>query len=219
MIHLKNIFKKFVDGKTFVVALHDINLEIKKGEFVTITGQSGSGKTSVLNLIGGLDSPTHGTISINEKDISQYSDKELSQYRNQSVGFVFQEFHLEQFLTVLENVLLPTYFNHQKKDDTNRAKELISEVGLQTKTNARVNQLSGGEKQRTAIARALINSPKIILADEPTGNLDAATGKKIIDILKNLHQKHGITLIIATHDQKIAESADRTIQIKDGKIC
>jgi putative ABC transport system ATP-binding protein len=219
MIHLKNISKKFVDGKTFVTALHDINLEIKKGEFVAITGPSGSGKTSVLNLIGGLDSPTHGTISINEKDISKYSDKELSKYRNRSVGFVFQEFHLEQFLTVLENVLLPTYFNHHKKEDAHRAKELISEVGLSDRATSHTNQLSGGQKQRTAIARALINNPQIILADEPTGNLDAATGAKILEILKTLHKKHGITLVIATHDEKIASSADRIIKIKDGKIC
>ena len=192
MIHLKNIYKKFVDGKAVVHALHDVNLEIKKGEFVALTGPSGSGKTSVLNLIGGLDSPTSGTIFIDGKDISKDSDKELSHYRNESVGFVFQEFHLEPFLTVLENVLLPTYFNHHQKTDENRAKELIAEVGISEKSHSRVNQLSGGQKQRTAIARALINNPQIIIADEPTGNLDMATGAKIIDILTKLHKEHGL---------------------------
>lgn len=219
MIQLKNIYKKFVDGKVVVHALHDINLEIKKGEFVALTGPSGSGKTSVLNLIGGLDSPTSGTIFIDQKDISNYTDKELSRYRNESVGFVFQEFHLEPFLTVLENVLLPTYFNHHKKTDEHRAKELISEIGISEKAHSRVNQLSGGQKQRTAIARALINNPQIIIADEPTGNLDVATGGKIIEILGKLHKEHGLTIIIATHDEGIAHRADRIIKIKDGKIC
>jgi len=219
MIQLKNILKKFIDGKAATVALHDLNLEIKKGEFVAIMGASGSGKTSVLNLIGGLDTPTSGHIFINEKDISNYSDKELSKYRNQSIGFVFQEFHLEPFLTILENVLLPTYFNHHKQEDEGRAKELIAEVELGERAHSKVNQLSGGQKQRTAIARSLINKPQIILADEPTGNLDAATGEKILEILINLHKKHGVTLIIATHDQKIASSADRIVKIKDGKTC
>lgn len=219
MIQLKNISKKFTDGKSSVEALKNINLEIKDGEFVAIIGPSGSGKTSLLNIIGGLDSPTQGAVFVDKKDISKHSDKELSNYRNRSIGFVFQEFHLEQFFTVLKNVLLPTYFNHHKKDDQIRAKKLIDEVGLKDKTNTHAHQLSGGQKQRTAIARAFINNPKIILADEPTGNLDKETGEKIINLLKSLHKKHGLTLIIATHDKDIAESADRIIELKNGKIC
>lgn len=218
MIQLKNICKKFVSGKTSNSALSDINLSIKEGEFVALMGPSGSGKSTLLNLMGGLESPSEGTILINEKDISEHGDKELSHYRNNTIGFIFQEFHLEQFLTVKENVLLPTHFNHPSKHDEAYAEKLIKEVELGNKIDSKITELSGGQKQRTAIARALINHPKIILADEPTGNLDFKTGETIIGLLKSLHKIHKTTLIIATHDHAVAKAAGRIVHIEDGKI-
>lgn len=218
MIQLKNISKKFISGNSSVSALLDINLTIKEGEFVALVGPSGSGKSTLLNLIGGLENPTEGSILINEKDISEYKDKALSKYRNDTVGFIFQEFHLEPFLTVKENVLLPTYFNHASKHDEIYAEKLIREVELGNKIDSRINELSGGQKQRAATARALINHPKIILADEPTGNLDIKTGETIIQLLKKLHKTHKVTLIIATHDKAVANSADKIIEIEDGRL-
>lgn len=217
MIQIKNVSRKFVSGKSSVNALTDISLEIKEGQFIALMGPSGSGKSTLLNLIGGLDTPTEGKILINEKDISTYKDKELSAYRNTMVGFVFQEFHLEQFLSVKDNVLLPTFFNHQSKKDREYAEKLIKEVELTAKTDAKISELSGGQKQRAAIARALINKPKIILADEPTGNLDLKTGETIIKLLKSLQHLHKVTLIIATHDPLIAKSSEKIIELKDGQ--
>lgn len=218
MIQLKNISKKFVSGNSSTNALSDINLTIKENEFIALMGPSGSGKSTLLNLIGGLENPTEGLILINEKDISEYKDKALSKYRNTTIGFIFQEFHLEPFLTIKENVLLPTYFNHPSAHDEIYAEKLIKEVELLNKIDAKVNELSGGQKQRTAIARALINHPKIILADEPTGNLDLKTGETIIQLLKDMHKIHKITLIIATHDHAIARAAEKIIEIQDGKL-
>lgn len=218
MIQLKNISKKFVSGNSATNALFDINLEIKEGQFIALVGPSGSGKSTLLNLIGGLDTPSEGSILIHNVDISELNDKELSKYRNTTVGFVFQEFHLEPFLTVKRNVMLPTYFNHPTKEDEIHAEKLIKEVELSNKIDSNVNELSGGQKQRVAIARALINKPKIILADEPTGNLDLKTGQTIINLLKTLQKKHKITLIIATHDPLVAKAAEKVIEIEDGKI-
>lgn len=218
MIILKNITKNFNSGKSSFKALKDINLEIKKGEFVAIIGPSGSGKTTLLNIIGGLDTPTKGEVLFNKKNISSFDDDKLSKYRNSFVGFIFQEFHLDPHLTVKENVLLPTFFNHKSKKDEFNAEKLIKEVKLWSKINSKTSELSGGEKQRTAIARALINNPQIIIADEPTGNLDTSTGKTIIALLKNLHKSHNITLIVATHDQKIAKLAKKIIKISAGEI-
>lgn len=218
MIQLKNISKKFISGNSSTNAIIEINLTIKEGEFIAIMGPSGSGKSTLLNLIGGLENPTEGSILINEKDISEYKDKELSRYRNNIIGFIFQEFHLEPFLNVKENVLLPTYFNHPSKYDETYAEKLIREVELTNKTDAKTTELSGGQKQRATIARALINHPKIILADEPTGNLDLKTGETIIQLLKDLHKKHKVMLIIATHDHAIAKAAEKIIEIQDGKL-
>lgn len=218
MIILKNITKDFNSGKSSFKALKDINLEIKKGEFVAIIGPSGSGKTTLLNIIGGLDTPTKGEVLFNKKNISSFDDDKLSKYRNSFVGFIFQEFHLDPHLTVKENVLLPTFFNHKSKKDELNAEKLIKEVKLWSKMNSKTSELSGGEKQRTAIARALINNPQIIIADEPTGNLDTSTGETIIALLKNLHKSHNITLIVATHDQKIAKLAKKIIKISAGEI-
>ena len=181
-------------------------------------GPSGSGKSTLLNLIGGLDTPSEGSIFVEGKDISELNDKELSKYRNNTIGFVFQEFHLEPFLSVKNNVLLPTYFNHPSKHDEVYAEKLIKEVELSNKIDSKINELSGGQKQRSAIARALINKPKIILADEPTGNLDLKTGQTIIDLLKKLQKTHNITLIIATHDPLVAKAAEKIIEIRDGQV-
>lgn len=218
MIQLKNISKKFISGKSGTEALININLKIKEGEFVALMGPSGSGKSTLLNLIGGLDTPSEGSILINDKDISEYKDKELSHYRNSIVGFVFQEFHLEPFLSVKQNILLPTYFNHASERENAYAEKLIKEVELANKIDTKITELSGGQKQRTAIARALINHPKIILADEPTGNLDMETGKTIIELLKRLHKIHKVTLIIATHDEAVAKAAEKIIKIIDGQL-
>jgi putative ABC transport system ATP-binding protein len=218
MIELKNISKTFQSGPFQTNALANINLSIKKGEFVTINGPSGSGKTTLLNIIGGLDSKTGGEIFVNNRDIGKLNDKDLSEYRNSEVGFVSQEFYFEPKLSVKDNVLLPTFFNHKTEKNEKRAEKLIEEVELTNKKKSKITELSGGQKQRTVIARALINNPTIILADEPTGNLDAKTGKTIIELLKNLHKTYKITLIIATHDAKIAEASERTIHLKEGRI-
>lgn len=218
MIVLQEIYKKFSSGKSKTDALIDVNLKIREGEFVAITGPSGSGKTTLLNIIGGLDSPTKGKVFINDFDLKHMNDDELSNYRNKQIGFIFQEFHLEPFLSVRKNILLPTLFDGHMHDVEAYADELLKEVKLVKKSHSKANELSGGEKQRTAIARALINKPKIIIADEPTGNLDQETGETIINLLKNLQKTHNITLIIATHDKEIARLAERIIHIEDGVI-
>ncbi len=217
MIEIKNLSKNFSSGKQPLHALDKVSLSIKEGQFVAIVGPSGSGKSTLLNLIGGLDTPTTGEIIIKNSHLSKLSDRELSHYRNHTVGFIFQEFHLEPFLTVKQNVLLPTVFNSNHHKET-EAESLIKEVGLQSKMNTKASELSGGQKQRTAIARALINNPHLILADEPTGNLDSATTHTIIDLLRDLQRLHGTTLIITTHDEKIAAKADKIIKIKNGKV-
>lgn len=218
MITLQNLNKVFRQNGTRIKALNNVSLTIKDGEFVAITGPSGSGKTTLLNIIGGLDRPSEGEVFINKKKINKLKDKEISAYRNHEVGFVFQEFYLEPFLSVSENILLPTFFSKNKIDKKPLLYSLLEEVSLKNRSSAPAKSLSGGGKQRVAIARALINTPKIILADEPTGNLDQATGKKIITLLKRLHKKHHATLIIATHDPLVSKSAERIIRIKDGKI-
>lgn len=210
MIEIKNLEKTFKKE----IALKKADFKIKKSEFVALVGPSGSGKSTLLQLIGGLDKPTKGEIKVEGEKINCYTDKELAAYRNQKIGFIFQEFHLEQHLTVLENILLPTYFGKTQPANPDK---LLAEVELINKKNAKALTLSGGQKQRIAIARALINKPKIILADEPTGNLDAETGNKIIKLLKKIHKAHKTTFLIATHDEKIAKIADRIIKIKDGQ--
>ena len=213
MIQITNLHKTFFNNHHPLQALRDFNLEIPKNQFLAIVGPSGSGKSTLLHLIGGLITPTEGHIFVNKKDLAKKSDSELSHYRNDHIGFIFQEFHLQPELTVLENVLLPSRFN-RKKPSLTYAKKIIKEVGLSDKLNSQVRDLSGGQKQRTAIARALINKPKILLADEPTGNLDDETGALIIKLLKSLHRSHKTTLIIATHDQKVAKSAQKTIKLQ-----
>ncbi len=220
MIVLKNVFKEYkLDGEIFT-ALKDINLKINEGEFTSIVGPSGCGKSTLMHLIGILDTPSRGTISIFDKDISKLSDDALSKLRNEFVGFIFQQFNLINKLTVLENILLPTIYNRNgfDYDPKIRALDLMERFGISAKSKSYPNKLSGGQQQRVAIARALINKPKLILADEPTGNLDSKTGEKIMQLLKELNSQDKITVVIVTHDNNIAQSAKRKIRMLDGEI-
>lgn len=222
MIRLKDISKFYTAQDETVEALQEVSLEIQDGEFVVIIGPSGSGKSTLLHLIGGLDIPTYGQIEVNGKILNELKDKALSRYRNQEIGFIFQDFYLAPHLTILENIQMPLAFSQRKKwreeNAEKKAKELLTLLHLQDRLHHKPTQISGGQKQRVAIARALINKPKILLADEPTGNLDSLTGKKIISMLKRIHQSQPITMIVVTHDPEIAKYADRTIKIKDGII-
>ena len=201
-----------------VPILHDINLEVREGEFLAIMGPSGSGKSTLMNLIGFLDRPTEGRIIIKGLDINKLSDKEVARLRGLEIGFVFQTFNLIPRLTALENVELPTYANTRSGVDTNeRAKELLKLVGLDDRMHHKPGELSGGQSQRVAIARALVNDPAILLADEPTGNLDSKTGCEILNLFKKLN-KDGRTIIMITHDLEIAGYADRIVLVKDGII-
>lgn len=220
MIQLKNIYKEYkLDGDVFT-ALKDINLEIKEGEFTAIVGPSGCGKSTLMHIIGLLDTPTRGKVIIEKKDASKLSDNELSKMRNNFVGFVFQQFNLINKLTVAENILLPTIYAREKLDfhPKKRAFELMERFGIEEKEKSYPNKLSGGQQQRVAIARALMNKPKVILADEPTGNIDSKTGHKILSLLADLNQKDKITLIVVTHDKAIAEMTRRQIRMLDGEI-
>jgi len=216
MIKLSNVSKTFTVGTEKIHALKGIDLHIQKGEFLAIVGPSGSGKSTLLHLIGGLDNPTDGMIEVNGENIGTMKDRKLSEYRSRQVGFIFQDFKLQPHLTVLENVRMPQLFSRRKKKQSSH--KMLESVGLKDREKHKPTEISGGQKQRAAIARALMNNPKLIIADEPTGNLDSMTGKKIIDLLKTIHQKNSVTLIIVTHDRNIAKHATRIIEIKDGKL-
>ena len=222
IIKLHQISKIFSAGGETVQALNNVNLEIEKGEFVAIVGPSGSGKSTLLHLIGGLDKPSEGEITVGGIALDSLKDRELSRYRSRQVGFIFQDFHLQPNLTITENVEVPLMFadTNIRKEATleKKARELLATVGLKDRLHHKPNQVSGGQKQRVAIARALINRPKIVLADEPTGNLDSVTAKKIITLLKRLHKEKDVTMIVVTHDREIARYAERIIEIKDGKL-
>jgi len=218
VIELKNLTKTYHLGDEALNALDGVDCTINAGEFVAITGPSGSGKSTLANIIGGLDKPSSGTVVVDGNDLSHVYDRQLSDYRNHHIGFVFQSFNLQGTQTALENVMLPLVFSRMKpKDRKARAKECLDAVGLGDRLEHKPSQLSGGQRQRVAIARALAVKPSIILADEPTGNLDSARGDEIMKLLRDLN-KQGITLIIITHDMSIARQADRVIQIKDGKM-
>jgi putative ABC transport system ATP-binding protein len=221
MIKFRNVWKIYkLDGDIEYQALKGVNLEIKEGEFVSITGPSGSGKSTLMHLIGLLDKPTKGEIFINGKNVTYLTDDQLSTLRNEFVGFVFQQFNLIPKLNVLENILLPTIYARKKLkyDPKKKALDLIKKFGLGGKECSYPNKISGGQQQRVAILRALIMEPKLILADEPTGNLDSKTGVEIMNLLKALNEKEGITVVLVTHEADIAAYGKRMIRIKDGKI-
>lgn len=219
MIQLKNVTKSYKLGGEEIYALDHVDLNIKEGEFVAIMGPSGSGKSTLANVIGGLDIPDSGDVIVGEDNISKLSDKVLSFYRNKKIGFIFQTFNLQAGYTALENVMIPLIFSKMPSGQRKtRAIECLKAVGLEDRMNHRPDQLSGGQRQRVCIARALANSPQIIIADEPTGNLDSKRGQEIVGLLKALNKKANITLIVITHDPEVAREADRVIKIHDGKI-
>lgn len=219
MIKLNSITKTYEMGDEEIRALADVNLLIRDGEFVAVMGPSGSGKSTLANIIGGLDTPTDGEVLVDERPLSKAGDKELSNYRNKKVGFVFQTFNLQSGYTALENVEVPLLFSKMApRKRRERAIECLKAVGLEDRMKHKPNQLSGGQRQRVSIARALAAGPEIIIADEPTGNLDSKKGLEIINLLKDLNRTHGITLIIITHDPNIAKMAHKIISIQDGRV-
>lgn len=221
MAHItaKDLTKEYALGKETVLALKGVNLEIAKGERIALVGRSGSGKSTLLQLIGGLDSPTRGTITVDSIDLGAMSDRDASDYRNKTVGFVFQFFYLQPYLTVSENVQIPLIFRGDPlASREQKANDALKEVGLSEMARRFPNQLSGGQMQRVAIARAIVHKPSILLADEPTGNLDEKTGGEIMELLLRLNKELHTTLIIVTHDSEVAKSADRVITMTDGLI-
>jgi putative ABC transport system ATP-binding protein len=219
IIELKDAWKIYQMGEVKVVALSGLNLAVQKGEFVSIMGPSGSGKSTAMNMIGCLDIPSKGIILLDGKDISKLRESDLAQIRGRKIGFIFQQFNLIPTLSALENIMLPMIFQGIPKDDRlERAKKLLKMVELDDRMDHKPNELSGGQQQRVAIARSLSNDPEVILADEPTGNLDSKTGSTVMDFLKKLHEEEGKTIIMVTHDEDVAKNADRIEYLKDGKI-
>ena len=219
LLELNNI-NKIYGEKVKTQVLYDINLKIEQSSFNSIVGASGSGKSTLMNIIGALDSPTNGALTIDGKDVLNLNKDKLSEFRNETIGFIFQFHYLLPEFTVLENVLLPAQIKYKKarREDIKRANELIERVGLSDIKNNKATEISGGQQQRAAIARALINTPKIILGDEPTGNLDSETSENVYNLLKEINKEYKSTFIVITHDDRIAKKADRIIEIKDGRI-
>ncbi|KKP69259.1 ABC transporter ATP-binding protein [candidate division CPR3 bacterium GWF2_35_18] len=219
MIKLENVFKTYTLGKNTINAIDNLSMEIKKGEFVAIVGPSGSGKSTLLHLIGGLDHPSKGNVSLLNITLAKLKDSKLAEYRNKHIGFVFQNFNLQPILTAAENVALPLVFaNFGSKTRKQKALQALKKVGLDDRADHKPAELSGGESQRVAIARALVNDPQILIADEPTGNLDSKTGDKIMNLFKKLNREQNITVIIVTHNMEDAAFADRQIKMRDGVI-
>ncbi len=218
LIKISNIKRNFELGDETVYVLKGINLEIHKGEYVALMGPSGSGKSTLMNLLGCLDTPTSGTYILNGKDVSQMKDDELAEIRNKEIGFVFQTFNLLPRTTALDNVALPMiYAGYPKPERNKRAVEVLKQVNLADRMDHQPNQLSGGQRQRVAVARALVNKPSIILADEPTGNLDSKTSIEIMNLFNDIHA-NGNTVILVTHEEEIAAYAHRVIRLRDGMI-
>ncbi len=219
VIELNNVWKVYQLGKIELTVLKGISLDVTRGDFVSIMGPSGSGKSTLLNMIGCLDVPTKGKVILKGKDVSKLTEDQLSQLRGKTIGFVFQEFNLLAHLTALENVMLPMIFQGEEKEQRRKkAKALLTSVGLEERINHQPAELSGGEKQRVAIARAFANDPELVIADEPTGNLDSVTGKKIMEVLETFHKKEKKTMVIVTHDPNIADYSEKIFHIKDGEI-
>jgi ABC-type lipoprotein export system ATPase subunit len=219
LLSARALTKTYTMGKRSLNVLRGVNLEIARGEFLALRGASGAGKSTLLHLIGGLDSPNAGEIFFKNQNLAKFSEGELAQFRNRRVGFVFQAYHLLPELTALENVCLPARVARISANDSEkRGRDLLARVGLKDRVEHKPSELSGGEQQRVAIARALINEPELLLADEPTGNLDSKTGGEIIELLKNLCAEKQMTLVIATHDAKVAAHSQRVIELADGKI-
>ena len=219
LIKLENVWKVYQLGKLELPVLKGINLEIFPGNFVVILGPSGSGKSTLLHIIGLLDTPTIGKVFLKDEDTSKLSEDELAQIRGKEIGFIFQQFNLLSNLTALENVMMPMIFQGiTEKERRERAEFLLESVGLKERMLHRPFELSGGEQQRIAIARSLSNNPEVIVADEPTGNLDSTTGQKIMETLINLHEKQHKTMIVVTHDPSIADYSEQIINIKDGRL-
>jgi ABC transporter related len=219
IIQIEHLFKEYKLGKQRISVIDDVNLNILEGEFVAIVGASGSGKSTLLHLLGGLDKPSQGKVIIDGQDINKLSDSRLSKFRNQAIGFIFQSFYLQPFLTLRQNIevaSMPARIN--KKERRQKINDLAKQVDLYDRLKHRPRELSGGQIQRAAIIRALLNNPKIILADEPTGNLDSKNSQDVISLFKDICSQYKTTVVIATHDQEIASQADRIFTIKDGKI-
>ncbi|OGE15836.1 macrolide ABC transporter ATP-binding protein [Candidatus Daviesbacteria bacterium RIFCSPHIGHO2_12_FULL_37_11] len=218
VVSLINVNKLYGEGENKFYALKDISLSINHGEFIAIIGPSGSGKSTLMNIIGLLDKPTSGKYSINGKEVIRFDEDRLANLRNQKIGFIFQSFNLLPRTSAVDNVALPLIYSGVNKENrTSKAKEALIRVGLGEKFNSKPNQLSGGQQQRVAIARALVTNPQIILADEPTGNLDTKTGEEIMKLFTDLN-KEGKTVILITHELEIAKKARRIIQLRDGKV-
>lgn len=219
IIRLDNVWKIYSMGDVKVPALRGMNLNIKEGEFVAIMGPSGSGKSTAMNMVGCLDIPTKGTIYLDGKNISKLGESDLAQIRGRKIGFIFQQFNLINTLTALENIMLPMVFQETTKEQRiERAKKLLEMVELGDRMEHKPTELSGGQQQRVAIARSLANNPDVILADEPTGNLDSKTGRSVIDFLCKLHSEENKTIVMVTHDKDVAESAERIETLRDGEI-
>ena len=218
LIETQDLWKTYEMGSEQIHALRSVSIAIERGEYIAITGPSGSGKSTLMNLIGCLDTPTRGTYQLNGKNVSQMNDDELARIRNEEIGFVFQTFNLLPRATALHNVELPMiYAGMAARDRQARAKQVLEMVELEDRMGHRPNELSGGQRQRVAIARALVNKPSILLADEPTGNLDSKTGVEIIDLFRRLH-KGGNTIVLITHEADVAAHAERVVQIRDGQV-
>ncbi len=219
LIKLENVWKTYSLGEVDLTVLSGLNFQVNKKEFVAVMGPSGSGKSTTMNMIGCLDIPSRGKIYLKGTNIAHLDESKLAQIRGKIIGFIFQQFNLIPTMSALENVMLPMIFQGvEETERSERAIKLLELVGLKERRNHKPTELSGGEQQRVAIARALANNPEIILADEPTGNLDTKTGEGIINMLKDLHEKEGKTIVVITHDKNIAKNADRTIFLKDGRI-
>ncbi len=217
VVNLKEVYKTYILGEIKVPVLKGVDLDIKKGEWISLMGPSGSGKTTLMNIVGLLDTPTAGSYLLNNQEISKKDDDSLSNLRNNHIGFVFQTFNILPQLNAWQNVALPLNYSEKEKNREDVALTLLDKVGLKHRAHHRPNELSGGERQRVAIARALSNTPSLILADEPTGNLDSKTGKDVLELFQKLHSE-GITILMVTHDMKVAKKSQKIVNILDGKI-